>query len=107
MIFNGILRQHPMNGRENKMQTHYTRTKNISVDKFVNELESIVYNNIPEDELLSEEKLILFVNNEIKKEHGSKKYSNKEIRDTIKNILERKIAKEVVGPKLSKFVYSQ
>ena len=89
------------------MQTHYTRSKNSSIDKLVNELESIVYNNVPENELISEEKLICFVNNEIKKEYGSKKYSAKEIKDTIKNITERKIVKEVVGPKLSKFVYSQ
>jgi hypothetical protein len=89
------------------MQTHYTRAKNSSIDKLVNELESIVYNNVPENELISEEKLISFVNSEIKKEYGSKKYSTKEIKDTIKNIIERKIVKEVIGPKLSKFVYSQ
>lgn len=89
------------------MQTHYTRSKNSSVDKLVNELESIVYNNIPENELISEDKLILFINSEIKKEYGSKKYSIKEIKDTIKNIIERRIVKEVVGQKLSKFIHSQ
>lgn len=89
------------------MQTHYIRSKSSSVDKLINELESIVYNNIPEDELISEDKLINFINLDVKKEHGSKKYSLKEIKDTIRNIIERRLAKEVVGQKLSKFIYSQ
>jgi hypothetical protein len=95
-----------VNGR-NKMQNHYIRSKNSSVDKLVNELESIVYNNIPDNELISEDKLMIFIENEIKKEYGSKKFSLKEIRSTIKNIVDKKIVKEVVGPKLSRFVYSQ
>ena len=89
------------------MQNHYIRSKNSSVDKLVNELESIVYNNIPDDELISEDKLMIFVENEIRKEYGSKRFSLKEIRSTVKNIVDKKIVKEVVGPKLSRFVYSQ
>ena len=50
---------------------------------------------------------INFINDEIKKEYGSKKYSIKEIKDNIKNIVERRMIKEVIGQKLSKFVYNQ
>lgn len=107
MTFNGILHQLPITGKGNKMQTHYTRFKNSSSSKLINELESIVYNNVPEDELISEDKLINFINDEIKKEYGSKKYSIKEIKDNIKNIVERRMIKEVIGQKLSKFVYNQ
>ena len=88
------------------MQTHYTRFKNSS-GKLINELESIAYNNVPEDELISEEKLVSLINDDIKKEYGSKKYSIKEIKDNIRNIIERRMIKEVIGQKLSKFVYNQ
>lgn len=89
------------------MKTHYIKNKNSSNKKLVNELESVVYSILIEDELLSEEKLHFTIVQQIKKEHGSLIYTNKEIRDTIKNLLDKKLIKEVVGPKLSKFIHSQ
>jgi len=89
------------------MKTHYTKTKNSNNLKFVNELESVVYSILVEDELLSEEKLSYAIVQQIKKEHGSMIYTNKEIRDTIKNLIDKKMIKEVIGPKLSKFIHAQ
>jgi len=89
------------------MKTHYTKTKNSNNFKFVNELESVVYSILVEDELLSEEKLSYAIVQQIKKEHGSMIYTNKEIRDTIKNLIDKKMIKEVIGPKLSKFIHAQ
>lgn len=89
------------------MKTHYTKTKNSNNSKLVNELESVVYSILFEDELLSEEKLSYSIIQQIKKEHGSMIYTNKEIRDTIKNLIDKKLIKEVIGPKLSKFIHTQ
>lgn len=89
------------------MKTHYTKTKNSNNSKLVNELESVVYSILVEDELLSEEKLSYSIIQQIKKEHGSMIYTNKEIRDTIKNLIDKKLIKEVIGPKLSKFIHTQ
>lgn len=86
------------------MQTHYAKPKTLLSTKLINELESIVYNSIPNDSLISEEKLINRINQEIKKEHGSIVYSSREIRDTIKNLIDKKLVKEVIGSKLSKLI---
>jgi hypothetical protein len=88
------------------MKNHYTKTKNVADFKIYNELESFVYNSLIEDELTSEENLRSLVISQVKKEHGSLIYSSIEIEDTIKNLIIRKIVKEVIGLKLSKFVYS-
>lgn len=89
------------------MKTHYVKNKNSGNKKLVNELESIVYSILIEDELLSEDKLHNTIVQQIKKEHGSIIYTTKEVRDTIKNLLDKKLIKEVIGPKLSKFIHSQ
>ena len=86
------------------MQTHYAKPKTLLSTKLINELESIVYNSIPNDSLISEEKLINRINQEIKKEHGSIVYSSREIKDTIKNLIDKKLVKEVIGSKLSKLI---
>ena len=86
------------------MQTHYAKPKVFSNIKLINELESIIYNIIPNDSLVSEEKLISRINHEIKKEHGSFIYSLREINDTIKNLIDKKFIKEVIGSKLSKLI---
>lgn len=86
------------------MQTHYAKLKTFSNIKLINELESIIYNIIPNDSLVSEEKLISRINQEIKKEHGSFIYSSREINDTIKNLIDKKFIKEVIGSKLSKLI---
>ena len=88
------------------MKNHYTKTKNIVDFKIYNELESFVYNSLVEDELTSEENLRSSIISQVKKEHGSVIYSSIEIEDTIKNLIIRKIIREVVGLKLSKFIYS-
>jgi len=88
------------------MKNHYTKVKNTVDFKIYNELESFIYNSLVEDELTSEENLRLLVVSQVKKEHGSLIYSSIEIEDTIKNLIIRKIIKEVVGLKLSKFIYS-
>ena len=88
------------------MKNHYTKTKNIVDFKIYNELESFVYNSLVEDELTSEENLRSSIISQVKKEHGSVIYSIIEIEDTIKNLIIRKIIREVVGLKLSKFIYS-
>ena len=89
------------------MKTHYVKTKIKTSNKFCNELESIVYSILIEDELVSEEKLFYMTTQQIKKEHGSIVYSSREIRDTIKNLIDKKMIKEVIGPKLSKFINAQ
>ncbi len=89
------------------MKTHYVKTKIKTSNKFCNELESIVYSLLIEDELLSEEKLVYMVTQQIKKEHGSMIYSSREVRDTINNLIDKKMIKEVIGPKLSKFINAQ
>lgn len=88
------------------MKNHYTKVKNTVDFKIYNELESFIYNSLVEDELTSEENLRSLVVSQVKKEHGSLIYSSIEIEDTIKNLIIRKIIKEVVGLKLSKFIYS-
>lgn len=88
------------------MKNHYTKVKNTVDFKIYNELESFIYNSLVEDELTSEENLRSLVVSQVKKEHGSLIYSSIEIEDTIKNLIIRKIIKEVVGLKLSKFIHS-
>lgn len=88
------------------MKNHYTKTKNVVDFKIYNELESFVYNSLVEDELISEENLRSLIISQVKKEHGSLIYSSIEIEDTIKNLIIRKIIREVVGQKLSKFIYT-
>lgn len=88
------------------MKNHYTKVKNTVDFKIYNELESFIYNSLVEDELTSEENLRSLVVSQVKKEHGSLIYSSVEIEDTIKNLIIRKIIKEVVGLKLSKFIHS-
>jgi hypothetical protein len=88
------------------MKNHYTKAKNNLDFKIYNELESFVYNSLIEDELTSEENLHSSIVSHVKKEHGSLIYSSIEIEDTIKNLIIRKIIKEVVGQRLSKFIYS-
>jgi len=88
------------------MKNHYTKAKNTLDFKIYNELESFVYNSLIEDELTSEENLHSSIVSHVKKEHGRLIYSSIEIEDTIKNLIIRKIIKEVVGQRLSKFIYS-
>lgn len=101
MIFNGIIQKLLQIG---KMKNHYIKLKSSSTLKINNELESIIYDCLIEDELISDEKLHSLISIRIKKEHGSLIYSNVEIQDTIKNLSDRKIIKEVFGQKLYKFV---
>jgi|688.fasta_scaffold234180_2 hypothetical protein len=89
------------------MKNHYTKVKNAVDFKIYNELESFVYNSLVEDELTSEENLRSLIVSQVKREHGSLIYSSIEIEDTIKNLIIRKIIKEAIGIKLSKFIHSQ
>jgi hypothetical protein len=89
------------------MKNHYIKTNIRTSAKLYNELESTIYSLLIEDELISEENLVHMIIQQIKKEHGSMIYSSKEIRDSIKNLIDRKMIKEVVGPKLSKFINAQ
>lgn len=86
------------------MKTHYIKTKTITSNKLYNELESIIYSILIEDELMSEEKLFYTTNQQIKKEHGSIIYSIREVKDCVRNLVDRKLIKEIIGSKLSKIV---
>ncbi len=87
------------------MQTHYIKNKMSSNDKFSTELESLIYNIVPIDYLVSEEILIKQITTEASKEFSSKRYLSKEIRDTLANMIKNQHIKEIYGSKIVKAIF--